>query len=376
MSAPTIARVADHAGMKRFIQLPFNLYAQDANWVAPLLGEHRRELDTKRNPFFEHGDAAYMLALRDGRVVGRISAHTDERYNDFHSEADGTGFWGFFECEDDVEAADALFDAASAWLADRGKSVMLGPASFTLNGIAGLLVEGFDSPPMIMMAYNPPYYRRLVEHAGFEKAQDLWAYRLDASANVPDDIRSFARSAEDQGFTFRAMDGSNYWAEVRRFIEVYNEAWQRNWGFVPMTRAEIEDHARKLRHVVDPSLVVIAELNGRTAAIGFTLPDVNEELVRYRGHLGPLGTLRLLRRVRRHEWTACRVVALGVKAEYRRSGVGAHLYIDTMEAARARGIAWGEMSWILESNDAMNAGIRHMGGTVYKTYRMYSRDVA
>jgi hypothetical protein len=378
MGTVSILPVRDKDAIGRFISLPFRLYAQDPNWVAPLLADHRRELDARRNPFFEHATGAYFLAVREGSVVGRISAHTDERYNEFHSDGarDSTGFWGFFECDDDPAAAAALFDAAGTWLAQRGKSTMLGPASFTLNDVAGLLVDGFDSPPMVMMSYNPAYYASLVERAGFEKAQDLWAYRLDASAEIPAEIRAFARTAEDDGFTFRSMDGADYWAEVRRFIDVYNEAWERNWGFVPLTRAEIEEHARRLRHVIDPSLVVIAERDGATAAVGLTLPDVNEELVRYRGRLGPRGTLRMLTRIRRHDWRACRVVALGVKAAFRRSGVGAHLYVDTMQAARRRGLAWGEMSWILESNAAMNAGIRHMGGTVYKTYRMYTRTAA
>jgi GNAT superfamily N-acetyltransferase len=253
---------------------------------------------------------------------------------------------------------------------------MLGPASFTLNHVAGLLVDGFGSPPMMLMSYNPPYYERLIEAAGFEKAQDLWAYRLDASAPIPGDIRGFARSAEEDGFTFRPMERHAYWDEVSRFAEVYNEAWERNWGFVPFTDAEIGELAKRLRQIVDPSLVIIAERGGETAGAGLTLPNVNEELVRYHGHLGVRGAMRMLYRIRTHRWTSCRVVALGVKRAYRTSGVGAHLYVDTMEAARRAGFAWGEMSWILESNDAMNAAIRHMGGTVYKTYRMYARDTA
>lgn len=370
-----VTRVASRADFSEFVRLPFRLYAADPNWVAPLLRDHHRELDRQRNPFFDHAEAAYFVARRAELTVGRISAHVDLRYNDFH-HPDATGFWGFFECEDDEDAARALFDEAAAWLRARGCTSMLGPASFTLNDVAGLLVDGYDSPPMILMAYNPPYYRRLVERAGFEKAQDLWAYRLDASAEVPEDIRAFARGAGDQGFTFRSMRRRDYRAEVERFAEVYNHAWERNWGFVPLTDREIRDHARRLRPIVDPALVVIAERDGSVAGAGLTLPDVNEELVRHRGRLGPLGAARLMYRLRTHRWSACRVFALGVKREHRETGVGAHLYIDTMEAARRRGFHWGEMSWILESNDAMNAGVRHMGGEVYKTYRMYVRSVA
>ncbi len=358
-----------------FVDLPFRLYARDPVWVAPLRRDLRKRLDRRSNPFFDHARAAYFLARREERVVGRISAHVDDRYNRFHAtgrEPAATGFWGFFECEDDAGAAHALFDAAGAWLGARGMRTMVGPASFTLNDDAGLLVDGFALPPMIQMTYNPPFYRDLVEGAGFEKAQDLWAYRLDASAEAPAELVAFGREAAER-FSFRTLRMRDFDAEIDRFLRVYNQAWERNWGFCPMTEAEIRGHAKELKPIIDPSLVIVAEDGDEVAAVGLTVPNVNEAIIRMHGRYGPVATARLLWQAKRRRWEACRVFALGVRPGYRESGIAAHLYVETLAAARRGGYRWGEMSWILESNDAMNRAIRHMGGTVYKTYRMYER---
>ena len=372
-----VSAVRSRDDRRAFLDLPHELYRRDPHWVAPLRTEIKARLDPTRGPFFRHGEAGLFLARRGDRVVGRISAHVDRRYNDFHSSPDHrdrTGFWGFFECEDDADAAVELFDAAEAWLSARGRDRMLGPASFTLNDEAGLLVDGFDAPPMILMSYNPPWYERLVDKAGFEKAQDLYAYRLDAHAPAPPDVVALGREAAN-AYTFRTLDKRRFDDEMRRFLAVYNEAWERNWGFVPMTDEEIREHAKRLRPIIDPRLVFIAEQGNEPVAVGLTIPDVNEELIRMRGRLGPVSLARLALRARRRDWRTCRVVALGVKREHRTSGIGAHLYASTLDAARRAGYRWGEMSWILESNDAMNRAIAHMGGRRYKTYRMLERPV-
>jgi GNAT superfamily N-acetyltransferase len=378
MSDLRILTMTSPEGLGRFVDLPFRLYEGDRNWVPPIRAELRTKLDPSRGSFFRHGRAAYFIARRDGGDVGRISAHVDDAYNAFHSveaEPDRTGFWGFFECDDDAGAAEALFDAAAGWLSAQGCDRMVGPASFTLNDEAGLLVDGFDAPPMVLMSYNPPLYERLVEKAGGEKAQDLYAYRLDADASPPPDVVAFAREAE-RDYSFRTLDMSRFGDEMRRFLEVYNHAWERNWGFVPMSDEEIRDHAKRLRPIIDPRLVFIAERSDEPVAVGLTIPDVNEVLIRARGRLGPATIARLLWRARRRSWTSCRVVALGVRREHRKTGIGAYLYVATLEAARRNGYRWGEMSWILESNDAMNRAIRHMGGRRYKTYRLYGRNLS
>jgi GNAT superfamily N-acetyltransferase len=371
-----VVRVHRRREVKAFVDLPFELYRRDRNWVAPLRSDLKRMLDPKKNPFFEHAESALFLATENGRTIGRISAHVDHNYNRFHSteRPDTTGFFGFFETIDDEDVAAALVAAAASWLVDRGMSTMVGPASFTLNDEAGLLVEGFDRPPMILMTYNPPYYERVLKAAHLEPVQDLYAYRLDADAEAPPEIRADAARADGR-FTFRPLRLSDFDAEMDRFLAVYNDAWERNWGFVPVTEAELRDHADRLRQIIDPDLVIVAEEEGRPVAVALSLPDVNEVLIRARGRLGPISAARLLRKARKRSWEACRVFTLGVRKGYRRTGVGSHLYVDTLAAARKNGYRWGEMSWILESNTEMNRAIVRMGGERYKTYRMYARSL-
>jgi GNAT superfamily N-acetyltransferase len=366
---PALTRVE----LRAFIDLPFRLYGDDPNWVAPLRSDIRNRLDPNQNPFFAHAKACLFLARRGSEVVGRISAHVDRRYNEFHSvdgKKDRTGFWGFFESVEDADVAGALFDAAASWAGSQGMTSLIGPASFSLNDEAGLLVDGFDSPPMILMTYNHPYYELLIEKAGLDPVQDLFAYRLDASIEPPAEIVSEARTA-DAEFTFRTIRLSEFDAEMQRFLTVYNDAWDRNWGFVPLTEEELIHHSKALRPILDPDLVVIAERGDEPVAIALSLPDVNEVLRGARGKLGPVSAARLLVKARRRRWTACRVFTLGVRRSFRRTGIGAHLYLDTLAAAKRNGYEWGEMSWILASNEEMNRAIRRMGGARYKTYRMF-----
>jgi GNAT superfamily N-acetyltransferase len=236
------------------------------------------------------------------------------------------------------------------------------------------LVDGFDRPPMVLMTYNPPYHEVLLEKAGLEQVQDLYAYRLDTSAEAPPEIRDFARTVDDR-FSFRPLRLSDFETEMERFLTVYNDAWDRNWGFVPMTTEEIRDHAKRLKPIIDPDLVIIAEEGNEPVAVALSIPDVNEVLRGARGRLGPRSLVRLLRAARQKNWEACRVFTLGVRKDHRRTGVGARLYVETLAAAKKNGYRWGEMSWILESNHEMNRAILRMGGTRYKTYRMYQRDI-
>ena len=376
MRSIKVVPVRTRREMATFIDLPFELYRGDPNWVAPLRSDLKKMLDPRKNPFFEHAERILFLATENGRAIGRISAHVDHNYNRFHSteRPDTTGFFGFFEAIDDEDTAGALFAAASSWLAERGMSSMIGPASFTLNDEAGLLVDGFESPPMILMTYNPPYYERLLKAAHLDPVQDLFAYRLDADSDAPPEIRADAARVDGR-FTFRPLRLADFDAEMDRFLAVYNDAWERNWGFVPVTERELRAHAERLRPIIDPDLVIIAEEEGRPVAVALSLPDVNEVLLHARGRLGPISAARLLRRARKRRWEACRVFTLGVRKGYRRTGVGSRLYLDTLAAARKNGYRWGEMSWILESNAEMNRAIVRMGGERYKTYRMFSRSL-
>jgi GNAT superfamily N-acetyltransferase len=377
MSGLAVVPVRTRQELQAFIGLSFRLYRQDPCWVAPLRGQQRRQLDQNRNPFFLDAEAAYFLVRRDGRPVGRISAHLDHRYNRFHSQPgtpDTTGFFGFFECEQDPAAAAALVDAAEAWLAEHGSTQMLGPASFTFLDEAGLLVDGSTSLPTMLMAYNPPYYRPLLEGAGCTPIQDLYAWRLDASTQPPQDLVAMARSAEAD-YRFRSADPRHPDQEQRRFLEVVNAAFAHHWGLRPLSEEEAHPAARQWRRFWDPNLMRIAEHGEEPVGVAMTLPDVNEVLLGARGRLGPISAGRLLWKAKRRRWRACRGFVLGVKPGHRRSGVAAHLCLDTLAAARRGGYRWGELGWTLATNDPINRAIRRLGGTITKTYRLYSHPV-
>jgi GNAT superfamily N-acetyltransferase len=286
-----------------------------------------------------------------------------------------TGFFGWFEAIHDQSVAEALFTAAGEWLRQKGRDRMQGPFNFNINDECGLLVNGFDTPPMLMMTHNPPYYQRLFEAAGLVKAQDLYAYRLDATAEAPADVVKFAQGVRARpDVVVRPWNMKDFQGEMRRWLEVYNSAWEKNWGSIKMTEAEFMAHALELRWLADPELLFMAETkDGEVMGCAMTLPNLNEYLKTLNGHLYNLLPFRWFDMIVKKKYRSCRVVTLGVKEQFRRSGVGAVFYHDTLMAAKRRGYEWGEMSWILESNDAMNRAILHMGGQVYKTYRIYEK---
>lgn len=364
--------VGDAADFTRFLELPYRLYRDVPTWVPPLRSDTRLLFDRARNPFFEHATVESFLALAGDRVVGRISAIDNRAHNEFHG--DRVGFFGFFECEDDADAARALFDAAAAWLAARGKDVLRGPMNFSTNDDCGSLIEGFDTPPTIMMPHNLPYHAGLYAAAGFAKAKDLIAYWMDAQ-EMPERIeRAVDLVRRRKSIVTRPMDMKNFDRDVALIRSIYNDAWEKNWGFVPMTRAEIEHMARQLRPVVDPELVVFAEIRGETIGFGLGLPDFNVALKHAGGDLYPFGFLAILwhrRRIHR-----ARVLTLGVKEGYRASGVDALLYHELFHRGHRRGYTRGEFSWILEDNLAMRRPLENMGAVVYKTYRVYDRPLA
>jgi len=353
-----------------FVALPYRLHRSDPSWVPPLRRDVRSLLSPRANPFFEHAAAEFFLARRDGQVVGRIAAIHNRLHNEF--QRDAVGFFGFFESEDDAAAAAALFDAAAGWLRARGLRVMRGPASFSTNDECGLLVDGFGAPPTVMMPHNPQRYVGLVEGSGFAKAKDLLVYRT-AVRPPPERLTGLERLEECLGVTTRRLEMSRFAAEVDVVKRLYNAAWARNWGFVPMTDREIDHLARQLKPVVVPELVVFAEREGRAVGFGVTLPDLNVALKRNRsGRFFP-GILKVLwaaRHIKR-----LRVLLLGTLPEWRGTGVDALLYRRLWEEGHRRGYEWAEAGWILEDNHAMRNGLTRMGFEVYKTYRMYDRPL-
>lgn len=379
----TIRQVEGRRDLRRFIDVPFDVHREHPLWVAPLRFERREFLDKRKNPYFEHAEAAYFLAERDGRAVGRITAQVDERWDEYQGGSDG--MFGFYESIDDREVSDALLDAASEWVAGKGKQRILGPMDFTTNDEVGILIEGFDRPPMILQPWHPPSYAEMIEAHGYGKAMDLLMWELqfgDLKEGKAFDasIHAAAKKAlDDEGITIRNMDLKDLPNEVRRFMSVYNEAWGDNWGFVPITDAEADHQAKALKMVMDEDWGMIAEHDGETIGAALTLPDINQVLSKLNGRLLPFGWARFLAGKRHID--QCRVFALGVKHDYHHTGVAAGLYLRHLENAdrnekRGRGIIGGEMGWILETNKPMNRAMEGMGGEIVKRYRIYEKSLA
>jgi GNAT superfamily N-acetyltransferase len=339
----------------------------------------RRDVETllsrTKNPFFEHAQAEYFIAERDGDVVGRIAAISNRLHNETHE--DRVGFFGFFESIDDQDVANALLEAAAGWCRTLGHDVLRGPASFSVNDECGLLVDGFDTPPALMMPHNPPYYVGLLEGAGFVKAKDLWVYQGGSEKGYVPVPERLARATEmirqRQGITLRALNMNDFEGEVERIKELYNSAWEKNWGFVPMTEHEIDHLAEQFKPVVIPELVPMAEKDGKLIGFGIALPDLNVIFRTNRsGRLFPM-IIRLLWAIKMKRIRRARILLLGVVPAYQAKGVDAMLYHWIWTKSGERGIYWGEAGWILEDNPAMNAGLEKMTFRVYKTYRLYDR---
>ena len=374
-----IRRVEGKGDRKQFLDLPYRLYSTEKRWVPPLRLERKEHIDPGKNPFFEHAEVEFFLARRDGRVVGRISAHVDRNLNEFQDNR--WGLFGFFECEDDPETARALVDTAEAWLRERGRDRMVGPMDFTTNDECGLLIEGHERPPIILCPWQHPYYQRLLEEAcGLTKAMDLlmWELQVSDRSKVHQAIWDVADAVESRhGIVVRPMRKRNLQEEVTKFLEVYNSAWERNWGFVPLTEKEVRHYAKQLKPVLDENWAMIAERTdtGEVVGAALTLPDFNQVLAKVKdGRLLPFGWLAALRN--RKNVTQVRVFALGVKPEYQHTGVAARMYQAHFDAAERTPQTGGEMGWILETNKAMNRAMEGMGGKVVRRYRVYERELS
>lgn len=378
MGSVSIRPVQNRRELKRFVKVPFGLHRDSEQWVAPLIFERMQFLDRGKNPWFEHGEAEFFLAERDGEAVGRISAHADSRWDEFQGGRDA--MFGFFETAEDPEVVKALFDAAAGWAAARGRERILGPMDFTTNDEIGILIDGFERQPMILEPWHPPYYQRLIEAEGFAKAMDvlMWELRMgqlkEGEKFDPSIHEAAEKALRDEGIVIRNMRKREMAAEVRRFMDVYNEAWGENWGFVPITDAEVEFQAKNLKQVLDEEWTFMAEKDGEVIGAALTLPDINQVMSGLNGRLLPFGWARFL--LGRRKIDRLRVFALGVKHDYRHTGVAAGLYLEHIKlAALPDKIHWGEMGWILETNKPMNRAMEGMGGKVVKKYRLYERSL-
>ncbi|RKG50119.1 N-acetyltransferase [Corallococcus sp. AB011P] len=371
-----VTPVRGAADRTAFIRLPYSLYRDDPNWVPPLEMERRDFLDPKKNPFFDYAEVELFLARRGQDVVGRVAAIKNPRHMEFHGTKEG--FFGLFECVNDAGVARGLLDAASAWLKARGIDTVLGPANFSSNQDWGLLVEGYESPPALMMPYNPAYYAGLLETCGFTKAKDLFAFELSASTPPPEKVARIAEKIRQrEGVTVRPVNLKDFPAEVARIKQIYNAAWEKNWGFIPFTDREFEHMAKEMKAIVRPELVLIAEVKGEPVAFSMTLPDANAAFKAANGRLTtfglPIGLVKLVLASRKLK--RLRLLTLGIKEGYRRRGLDAILYLDTLRTAKELGYTGGEISWTLEDNHLVNRAIESMGGQRSKTYRVFQRPV-
>jgi GNAT superfamily N-acetyltransferase len=363
-----IVPVQDKQSWKQFVELPYRLYRNHPYWVPPLRMAQKELLNTSKHPFYAHAEMQCFLARRDGQVSGRVAAIVDRNFNAFQEEE--AGFFGFYEAVDDVEVTRALMEAARKWLLERGTTVIRGPVNPSTNYECGLLVEGFDSSPNVTMPYNPPSYGRMLETVGLRKAKDLLAYwSTPSKVNDAKVERVAERAAASQGVVIRSLCMPKFAEEVETIWTLYNSAWTRNWGFVPMTREEFLHEAAEMKQILKPELVLVGEVEGRPVGFALALPNINLALKHAGGRLFPFGLLKILYHQRLIK--ELRVLALGVVEEYRTVGVAAGFYAALIRNARRLGFGHSEMSWILEDNVLMNRSLEALGCRKYKTYRIY-----
>jgi hypothetical protein len=366
-----IKRVESDDELNTFILLPWQIYKDNPHWVSPLIKDVKFKLNRLKHPFFEHATMELFLAFHGKELVGRIAAIVDDRYNEFHHEQ--TGFFGMFECRNDVDAAQALFTAAETWCRNKGMNRIRGPVNLSMNDECGFLLEGYDFPPVIMMPYNPAYYLELCERFGFVKAKDLYAY-LKSDVGVVDRIAKLVeRVKSKENVVVRPINMKNFHSEVAIIKEIYNEAWELNWGFVPMTAKEMDLMAKELKPICEPELVLFAEVNGKPVGVSITLPDMNQVLKKLNGRLGLIGVLKFL--YYKKKVTALRSVVFGIKKEYRHTGISIVMYYETEIRGAKLGYRSCEMSWNLEDNDLINRFDEAVGGKLYKRYRIYEKAI-
>jgi len=374
-----LRRVGPDAGLAAFIAVPHATQGHDPYWVAPLPLLEVPRLSPGKNPWFQHGEAALWIAERDGKPVGRISAQIDQSH--LVRYRDATGFFGFFESIDDQAVADALFATAGGWLREKGMTRCLGPFSFNVNDESGLLVDGFNCPPRMMMGHAQPYYAGLVEAAGFTKTLDMLAYLTPMDTGLPGKSYKWLKRGLDRNpsLAVRPLDMSRFNEEIAAVARIFNAAWAENWGFIPMTEADIAHMAREMRLIIVPELVSIATIDGVPVAMCLALPDLNEIIGDLKGRLAPFGWAKLLWRLltRRSFVSGTRVPLMGVMPEYKNKPLGSLLALLTVGAVREASLKLRmpvcEMSWVLESNTQTRHSIEEIGGRVYKTYRMYEK---
>jgi hypothetical protein len=374
MSTVEVIPVSTPAELDRFIELPARLHAGDTSFVTPLLLERQEALSPRKNPYFEHAETQFWLARREGRDVGRISAQVDRLVKDPE-----VGHFGMIAAEDDGEVFAALFQTAEDWLRARGKRRILGPFNLSINEETGLLIDGFDTPPMLLMGHDARYIGPRIEARGYAKAKDVIAYLYDTDHELPTAARRLIDTRRPPTMTVRHLDTKRYREEFDTVTDIFNDAWSMNWGFIPFTQAEIAHMAKSLKPLIDPNCVAIVEMNGEAIGFGIALPNLNEAIADFNGRLLPFNWAKLLWRLKRGTRTA-RVPLMGIRRSFSGGLIGGFapfLIIDELrKGLLAKGVRQVELSWILEDNRPMRNVIESLGAIPYKTYRVYEKNLS
>ncbi len=373
MNTNGVTIVTTDGERKKFIEFPYSHYTSDANWVPPLRMEQKKLINTQKNPYYKNAEIAIFIAEHNGKMAGRISAVIDHRYNDFHGTK--TGHFGFFECIDQQETANLLFKVAGDWLKERGMEDVLGPASPGMMDTVGFLIDGFDKLPYILMPYNKPYYEKLALGAGFEPEMDLLAFVVDKEHVSMDRInRAIAIvNKRNPGLVIRPVNMKKIKEEVEIVRSIYNESWKENWGFIPLTKEELELTAEDFKMILDPDFAHIAEIDGKAVAFSIALPDYNQVFKTMNGNLFPFGIFKLL--LGKKKINRIRTALMGVMPEHRGKGIDALLHQKAIENGLKKGMTESELSWILSSNKEMVRVAERIGGRLDKTYRMYRKKL-
>jgi hypothetical protein len=367
----TIVEVKSKEDLKKFIKFPWKVYKNNNHWVPPIISERMQFFDSSKNPYFKTASVSLFMAIEDGEVVGTISAHADNGYIKFWEEQ--SAFFGFFECLPEYRYAEALFSRAMLWARENGYKKIMGPFNFNTNHECGLLIDGFDSDPIIEMTYNPKYYLDYYEKFGLKKAKDLYAYYIAAQETPKMLDKAIEKIKRRDNISLRYVNMRKFNEEIEIIKGIYNKAWARNWGFVPLTGEEFDFIAKSLKHIVDPELAMVASVGGKPTGFSLSLPDYNVAAKSMNGRLFPFGVFKFL--LAKSRIKTMRVFTLGVIPEYQYLGIGALLYYQTWLNGLKKGYQGAEMSWILEDNRQMNRAIQRIGGKVYKTYRIYEKQV-
>lgn len=366
-----IIEVNSARDMARFIKFPFKLYKHDPNWVPPLISERKDFFDRNKNPFFRYSHVKFFMAKKDGQIAGRIASIVNFNHNRFHE--DKVGFFGFFECIDDYEVAKVLFRIALIELKKEGLTSMRGPTNFSTNYEIGFIIDDFSGPPVVNMTYNPKYYIDFVEKFGFTKAKDVYAYKITQENEPPERlVRIVEKIKQKENINIRTLDLKRFKDELKLVNKVYNKAWSKNWGFIPLPDDEFLHIAKDMKEIVDPDLVYIAEVNGEPIGFSMALPNVYQILPYAKGRLFPFGIFKLLWHSKiKNKIDSLRIITMGIEHDYQKRGIDNIFYLETFRRGVEKGYKWGEISWVLEDNVLMNRVAELLGAQKYRTYRLY-----